>query len=160
MKKILLQYNTKSEAPRSEGKAEREPALATGRLGADAAPFYSNKAIMKFLTTKKHVKQRVNTFVFHKPILTRKIERDLYCTCLIWWSYKSLFVFSQKRQYFGIPHNRKEKHKFSCSRDIIFLFKTRTHFPIFWKQNDNCHTTPNLSIPVDTNYSNRFWLRA
>jgi hypothetical protein len=27
---------------------------------------------------------------------------------------------------------------------------------LFWKQNTNCHTTPDSSIPVDTDYSNRF----
>jgi hypothetical protein len=35
------------------------------------------------------------------------------------------------------------------------LFKS-----IFGKQNTNCHTTPDSSIPVDTEYSNRFELYA
>jgi hypothetical protein len=36
---------------------------------------------------------------------------------------------------------------------------SQTH-PFFGKQNTNCHTTPDSSIPVDTDYSNRFELCA
>jgi hypothetical protein len=47
----------------------------------------------------------------------------------------------------------------SPTHGIIFLFQnthTFSHLFSFWKQNANCHTTPNSSILVDTNYSNRF----
>ena len=56
---------------------EQEPALATDKLGADVAPFQSNKAVMKFPATQKHIKRWVNTFVFYKPILARK-EKHTY----------------------------------------------------------------------------------
>jgi hypothetical protein len=40
------------------------------------------------------------------------------------------------------------------------LLKTTFLKSIFGKQNTNCHTTPDSSIPVDTNYSNRLELCA
>jgi hypothetical protein len=41
---------------------------------------------------------------------------------------------------------------------VLFSFpKTPTHTFLFTKiKNTNCHTTPDSSIPVDTDYSNRF----
>jgi hypothetical protein len=40
---------------------------------------------------------------------------------------------------------------------LFFISKnTYTHFPVYGDQNTNCHTTPDSSIPVDTDYSNRF----
>jgi hypothetical protein len=43
-----------------------------------------------------------------------------------------------------------------------FLFRdTLTHFPVHEGcKNTNCHTMPDSSIPVDTDYSNRFELCA
>jgi hypothetical protein len=41
-----------------------------------------------------------------------------------------------------------------------FLKPLFSNAPFFWKQNTNCHTTPDSSIPVDTDYSNRFELCA
>jgi hypothetical protein len=44
----------------------------------------------------------------------------------------------------------------------LFSFpKTPTHTSLFTEIiNTNCHTTPDSSIPVDTDYSNRFELYA
>jgi hypothetical protein len=42
---------------------------------------------------------------------------------------------------------------------VFFISKithTHTRFPVYGDQNTNCHTTPDSSIPVDTDYSNRF----
>jgi hypothetical protein len=43
-----------------------------------------------------------------------------------------------------------------------FLVRTHTHIPLFPEvvKISNCHTTPDSSIPVDTDYSNRFQLCA
>jgi hypothetical protein len=42
-----------------------------------------------------------------------------------------------------------------------FLSETHTHFPVpGCSRNTNCHTIPDSSIPVDTDYSNRFRLWA
>jgi hypothetical protein len=45
---------------------------------------------------------------------------------------------------------------------IVFFSKnTHSHISLFAKViNTNCHTTPDSSIPVDTDYSNRFELCA
>jgi hypothetical protein len=81
---------------------------------------------------------------------------------------KSLFFFLRERQYFlGFSRRNRNNtllnyHWASCSRGTIFSYKdTLTHFPVHEGcKNTNCHTTPDSSIPVDTDYSNRFELCA
>jgi hypothetical protein len=44
---------------------------------------------------------------------------------------------------------------------LFFSKNTHSHISLFAKViNTNCHTTPDSSIPVDTDYSNRFELCA
>jgi hypothetical protein len=78
---------------------------------------------------------------------------------------KSLFFFSEKGSIFrGFPKEIEVTH-YSTTTELpapmaSFLFpKTHTHISLFTEvENTNCHTTPNSSIPVDTDYSNRFEL--
>jgi hypothetical protein len=62
------------------------------------------------------------------------------------------------------PKERSNTFSHSTTTELptpvaLFLFpKTSTHSPVYWDQNTNCHTTPDSSIPVDTDYSNRFEL--
>jgi hypothetical protein len=66
------------------------------------------------------------------------------------------------------PKGRSSTFSHSTTTELpafvaLFLFpKTPIHtFPCIPKViNANCHTTPNSSIPVDTDYSNRFELYA
>jgi hypothetical protein len=82
---------------------------------------------------------------------------------------KSLFIFLEKGSCCKVFPQRFKSNKIlnhhwaSRSRGLVFFFSTHlhTHFPVHGGyKNTNCHTTPDSSIPVDTNYSNRFQLCA
>jgi hypothetical protein len=77
---------------------------------------------------------------------------------------KSLISFSEKGNTLLFhPKERSSTFSHSTTTELpapmaLLLFpKTPTHFfPFFKTKNTNCHTTPDSSIPVDTDYSNRF----
>jgi hypothetical protein len=78
---------------------------------------------------------------------------------------KSLFFFSEKGSLCRVfPKEIKintilNHHWASRSRGLVLFFHTHlhTHFPVPGGcKISNCHTTPDSSIPVDTDYSNRF----
>jgi hypothetical protein len=82
---------------------------------------------------------------------------------------KSLFIFLRERQYLLLGFSRDNRNDTCLTTTELpapvtpFSFQrhTHTHFPVpGCCRNTNCHTTPDSSIPVDTNYSNRFKLCA
>jgi len=83
---------------------------------------------------------------------------------------KSLFFFLEKGSIvLGFSRRNRNNtllnhHWASRSRGTIFFSRdtlTHTYFPVpGCCRNTNCHTTPDSSIPVDTDYSNRFKLCA
>jgi hypothetical protein len=82
---------------------------------------------------------------------------------------KPLFIFLEKGSCCKVfPQRLKSNkilnhHRASRSCGLVFFFSTHlhTHFPVHGGyKNTNCHTTPDSSIPVDTDYSNRFQLYA
>ena len=81
---------------------------------------------------------------------------------------KSLILFQRKAvlNSEGFPKNDRSNnmlnyHWASRSRGTTFFPETHTHFPVpGCSRNTNCHTIPDSSIPVDTDYSNRFRLCA
>ena len=82
---------------------------------------------------------------------------------------KSLFFFLEKGSTFRVFPKEIETTQYSTTTELpapvaLFSFSIRTHthislFPEVVKIS-NCHTTPDSSIPVDTDYSNRFQLCA
>jgi hypothetical protein len=77
---------------------------------------------------------------------------------------KSLFFF-RKRQFFdGFPKEGSSTFSHSTTTELpaavaLFSFPKAhplTHFLFAEVINTNCHTTPDSSIPVDTDYWNRF----
>jgi hypothetical protein len=81
---------------------------------------------------------------------------------------KSLFIFLRERQYLLLRFSQNSRNDTCLITTELpapvhhFLFRnTHTHFPVpGCCRNTNCHTTLDLSIPVDTDYSNRFRLCA
>jgi hypothetical protein len=99
--------------------------------------------------------------------------------------YFAKHILSQRsRKFFNIrtkspglnhPGISAVSHWFSFSKQLLDFPSTiahgsttgpfknhfsQNHLSFFGKQNTNCHTTPDSSIPVDTDYSNRFELCA
>jgi hypothetical protein len=84
---------------------------------------------------------------------------------------KSLFLFLRERQYLLLGFSRNNRNDTCLTTTELpapvapFSFQrhtyTHTYFPVpGCCRNANCHTTPDSSIPVDTDYSNRFKLCA
>ena len=77
---------------------------------------------------------------------------------------KSLISFSKKGDTLKFyPKERSGTFSHSTATELpapvaLLLFpKIPTYFSLFTKiKNTNCYTTPDSSIPVDTDYSNRF----
>jgi hypothetical protein len=102
----------------------------------------------------------------HPALVKRKgpISYMLYMVEL-----KSLFFFSEKGSTFRVFLKEIEITHYSTTTELpapvaSFSFPkthSHTHFPVHGGcKNTNCHTTPDSSIPVDTDYSNRFELCA
>jgi hypothetical protein len=86
----------------------------------------------------------------------------------------SFFQYRTKSPGLNHPGISAVSHWFSFSKIAIglpvhhssrlnrrtFLKTTFSNAPFFLKQNTNCHTTPDSSIPVDIDYLNRFELCA
>jgi hypothetical protein len=80
---------------------------------------------------------------------------------------KSLFFFRERQYFDGFPP-KKVAHfhtqpplSFPLPWHCFHFQNTHAHIFLFTEiKNTNCHTTPDSSIPVDTNYSNRFELCA
>jgi hypothetical protein len=82
---------------------------------------------------------------------------------------KSLFIFLEKGSCYKVFPKDLKVTKYSTTTELpapvalfSFLVSTYTHFPVNggYRKISNCHTTPDSSIPVDTDYSNRFQLCA
>jgi hypothetical protein len=81
---------------------------------------------------------------------------------------KSLFFFRKGNSLMVFPKEGSSTFSHSTTIELpapvaLFSFpKTHplTHFLFAEVINTNCHTTPDSSIPVDTDYSNRFELCA
>ena len=80
-------------------------------------------------------------FQYYNKIPWTKPSRYLSSFPLVFF-FKNSYWTSRPPQLTAQPPNLFKNH-FS-----------QTH--LFLKQNTNCHTTPDSSIPVDTDYSNRF----
>ena len=86
----------------------------------------------------------------------------------------SFFQYRTKSPRLNHPGISAVSHWFSFSKQLLDFPSTiahgstaepfKNHFsqtrPFSLKQNTKCHTTPDSSIPVDTDYSNRFELCA
>jgi hypothetical protein len=82
---------------------------------------------------------------------------------------KPLFIFLDKGSCGKVFPKDLRVTKYSTTTELpapvaLFSFSVSayTYFPIFggYIKISNCHTTPDSSIPVDTDYSNRFQLCA
>ncbi len=82
---------------------------------------------------------------------------------------KSLISFSEKGSCCRVFPKNLKVTKYSTTTELpapvaLFSFSVRTytHISLFTEvvKISNCHTTPDSSIPVDTDYSNRFQLCA
>jgi hypothetical protein len=63
--------------------------------------------------------------------------------------------FTQKRGVAHFSHSTTTERPAPVAFILFPKTPTRT-FPFYEDQNTNCHTTPDSSIPVDTDYLNRF----
>jgi hypothetical protein len=81
---------------------------------------------------------------------------------------KSLFIFLEKGSCCKVFPKDLRVTKYSTTTELpapvalfSFLVSAYTHFPVFGGYiKTNCHTIPDSSIPMDTDYSNRFQLCA
>jgi hypothetical protein len=82
----------------------------------------------------------------------------------------SLIIFLEKGSYLKvfpivlkITKNSTATELPAPVASVSFLTPIYSHIPLFMKthrKSSNCHTIPDSSIPVDTDYSNRFQLCA
>jgi hypothetical protein len=80
---------------------------------------------------------------------------------------KSLFFFSEKDSLCRVFPKEIKITQYSTTTELpapvaMFSIRTYTHISLFPEvvKISNCHTTPDSSIPVDTDYSNMFQLCA
>jgi hypothetical protein len=84
---------------------------------------------------------------------------------------QEVFQYRTKSPGLNHPGISAVSHWFSFSKQLLDFPSTiahgstarpfknhfsQNHLSFFGKQNTNCHTTPDSSIPMDTDYSNRF----
>ena len=115
--------------------------------------FYRNNNILCRVVFEKH-------FVFCKAHPLQKEQEVFQYYNKIPWTKPSRYLSSSHWFLFSKTATGLPVHHSSRLNRRTFLKTSFLKRTLFWKQNINCHTIPDSSIPLDIDYSNRFELCA